>query len=315
MRFANGGVKNIEGLKIIDAITTGTEYVLNSLNQMGIGPLTDASDDGAGYYGEESSVLLFCVNNGNAPGTGGSLLTNASGSVTFDVIIDPLASGNITNTLLVVGDNFDSFTEQMVINVAGRPVVSGAEFYVDDDNPFPAEPYDSLATAGNSINAVYNYVDSVYGGNLTEPVTIWINDGLYYESIHIDNIGSSSNYPFKMIRYSGTPDIFGSFLIEDAHYVTLDGLTIWNNGGSDVIRTDNSKGPTTAANYFKLLNCDIYSANPTNGRMLYISTDTIDAEIKYNTFHGGHTGIAVRDNSHLIRSNTFYDMNRPIIFM
>ena len=231
IRIGNGGVKNVKGLKITDTIPAGTTYLFNSLNQLGIGLLSDIPDDGDnGSYNMAGNEIVFCVDNGNAPNFGGTLLTNFATYITYEVTINTGVYGYITNTLVVSGSNFESFTTNCVIFIPTPAAGYTADIimYVDTNCLNPTPPYTNIAIAALTPQIAIDYIATLNGGTKdlvtnNNSVLIYIADGTY-PAYNIAGFTTSADDDIKLVRYSGTPVLEGPWQVSDK-YVTIDGLT------------------------------------------------------------------------------------------
>ncbi len=113
---AGGTASNII---IIDRIPDYTTYVAGSMsNELGIN-FTDDTNGDEGCFDSVSNRVIFCVTNGQAPSTGGTLESNASGSLYFTVQVDSLKYLPITNYINFTNkdNSFDGvINESLIVN-------------------------------------------------------------------------------------------------------------------------------------------------------------------------------------------------------
>ncbi len=83
--YYNAGAIIASGVKIIDPVPYGTEFRMGSLWHNGTNELTEDLDDDAASC--DGSEFVFAVNNGLAPGIGGTLAPDESGFMLYSVTV------------------------------------------------------------------------------------------------------------------------------------------------------------------------------------------------------------------------------------
>ena len=97
--YTNAGTLQATGVFITDTIPNNTIYSAGSLETSASGSRTDADDGDEAYYDSSANRVIFAVEGGSAPGTGGTLDGGAFGSVYFTVQVASNASappGSVT---------------------------------------------------------------------------------------------------------------------------------------------------------------------------------------------------------------------------
>ncbi len=255
IEYENSGVAPATGTRIIDFIPAGTTYSQGSLYLEGFGPLTDTAGVDVGYC--DGSQIIFCVNDGIAPDTPGTLGPMSGGRLYFTVMVNTNGIFPIENVVYITNKDtgFDgTVTASGVVDtnatlisgdVGASPITFIRITNANPDQDGRANVLGGASSSGNTIGVGDRKVSNEYD----------IINGLFgvsLGSIPADATIVGATFNFFVTNNNETPSLVDPFAVSLVDFGTIVDASDYDSPALDVFDDFASFGWTSAPKWYSI---------------------------------------------------------------